>query len=456
MIDVVDPSTEQVIGQVEEAGPGGVDAAVRTARAAQPAWAATPLDDRLRVLGALADGLEARSDAIGAQLAREMGMPLAQATAVQAALPVGVIRATVAAARAFPFVADEGGATVLREPAGVVAAITPWNFPLHQIAAKIAPALAVGCAVVLKPSELAPLHIDLLVEAADEAGLPDGLLTVVHGTGPVTGEALVRHPGVDVISLTGSVAAGRRVGSIAGAAIKRACLELGGKSPSVVLDDADLHAAVTHTVTRCCFNSGQACNAPTRLLVPRAQLDDVLAIAHDTAAGLRVGPALEDGITMGPVISAAARNRIRAHVDEALAAGARAVHGGSAPPSGTPDTGFFVAPTVLADVTEDMRVHREEVFGPVLAILAHDGEDDAVRLANATDYGLSAELFTGDPERARAVAARLRAGQVKVGGVSARDTLGAPFGGYGLSGLGRELGRHGLEEFVEVKAVLGV
>ncbi|WP_026910280.1 aldehyde dehydrogenase family protein [Patulibacter minatonensis] len=455
-IEVVDPSTEEVVGHVTEAGPAGVDAAVRAARAAQPGWAATALDDRLARLTALADSLETRAEPIGRSLAREMGMPLAQAVAVQAALPVGVLRATVEAARTFPFAAEEGGATILREPAGVVAAITPWNFPLHQIAAKIGPAIAVGCTVVLKPSELAPLTIDLLEEAAREAGLPEGVLVVVHGTGPVTGEALVRHPDVDVVSLTGSVAAGRRVGAITGEAIKRACLELGGKSPSVVLDDADLEHAVRHTTERCCFNSGQACNAPTRLLVPRERLDDALAIAVDAAAGLVVGPATAEGTTMGPVISAAARDRIRAAIDGAVAEGARVVHGGSAPPDGVPDHGFWVAPTVLADVTAEMRVHGEELFGPVLCVVAYDDEDDAVRLANATDYGLSAELFTGDPERARRVAGRLRAGQVKVGGVGARQTLGAPFGGYGLSGLGRELGRFGLEEFVETKAVLGV
>lgn len=456
MIDVVDPSTETVIGQVAEAGPAGVDAAVRAARAALPAWSATPLDERLGVLSALADALERRSAPIGASLAREMGMPLAQAIAVQAGLPVGVLRATVRAAQAFPFSERDGAATILREPTGVVAAVTPWNFPLHQIAAKLAPALSVGCTVVLKPSELAPLTVALLEEATHEAGVPRGVLTVVHGTGAVTGEALVSHPGVDVISLTGSVAAGRRAGAIAGGQVKRACLELGGKSPSVVLDDADLEHAVRHTVARCCFNSGQACNAPTRLLVPAARAAEAAAIAADAAAVLRVGPALQDGVTMGPVISGAARERIRAHIDEALAAGARAVHGGSAPPPGLPDRGYWVAPTVLDGVTEDMRVHREEVFGPVLAILTHAGDEDAVRLANATDYGLSAELFCGDPDRARAIAGRLRAGQVKVGGVSARDALGVPFGGYGLSGLGRELGRFGLEEFLETKAVLGV
>jgi aldehyde dehydrogenase (NAD+) len=411
MIDVIDPSTEAVIGQVAEAGPEGVDRAVGAARAALPTWSSTPTAQRIARLEAFADALERRAEQIGESLAREMGMPVAQATAVQAALPVGVIRATAAAAREFDFSAREGAATIVREPAGVVAAITPWNFPLHQIAAKVAPALAVGCTVVLKPSELAPLTIALLEDAAREAELPEGVLTVVHGTGAITGEALVVHPGIDVISLTGSVAAGRRVGAIAGGAIKRACLELGGKSPSVVLDDADLEHAVRYTVNRCYFNSGQACNAPTRLLVPEAHKAAALEIAAETAAALTVGPALDAATTMGPVISAAARDRIRAHIDEAAAAGARVVYGGSATPANVPDRGYWIAPTVVADVTERMRIHRDEVFGPALAVLTHTDDDDAVRLANATDYGLSAELFSGDPDRARAVAGRLRAGR---------------------------------------------
>jgi len=453
VIAVVDPSTEEVLGSVDEAGPAGVDAAVARARAAFGPWAATPLDERLTVLDALADGLEARADAIGGTLAREMGMPLAQATAVQAALPVGVLRATVAAARRFAFEQEEDGALILREPAGVVAAITPWNFPLHQIAAKLGPALAVGCTVVLKPSERAPLCVGHLVDAARDAGLPDGVLEVVHGTGPVTGSALVAHPDVDVVSFTGSVAAGRTIGAVAGGAIKRACLELGGKSPLVVLADADLEAAVRHAVTRCCFNSGQACNAPTRLLLPSGLADDGVALAADVARGLRVGPALQGGVDLGPVISAAARDRIRGVV---AATEARVVAGGADDPDGVPDRGFWVAPTVLADVRPGMRVHDEELFGPVLSITTYTDEEDAIRLANATPYGLSAELFGADPDGIDRVARRLRAGQVKVGGVSARHTLGAPFGGYGLSGLGRELGTFGLEEFTEVKAVLGV
>ncbi|PTL59523.1 aldehyde dehydrogenase family protein [Paraconexibacter algicola] len=453
MIPVVDPSTEEVLGEVPEAGPAGVDAAVARARAAFGPWAATPLQQRLAALEALATALEGRAATIGHTLAREMGMPVAQATAVQAALPVGVLRATVAAARRFPFETTEDGALVLREPAGVVAAITPWNFPLHQIAAKLGPALAVGCTVVLKPSELAPLCVGELVAAARDAGLPDGVLEVVHGTGPVTGRALVEHQDVDVVSFTGSLAAGREIGAAAGRAIRRACLELGGKSPLVVLPDADVEAAVRHAVTRCCFNSGQACNAPTRLLLPAERAADATALAGEVARGLRVGPALQDGVDVGPVISAAARDRLRGVLRDTEAT---LVAGGPDDPPDLPDRGFWVAPTVLADVRPGMRVHDEELFGPILSVTTYTDEEDAVRLANATPYGLSAELYGADPDAIDRVARRLRAGQVKVGGVSARATLGAPFGGYGLSGLGRELGTFGLEEFTEVKAVLGV
>jgi acyl-CoA reductase-like NAD-dependent aldehyde dehydrogenase len=455
VIDVVDPSTEEVIGTVAEAGSGGVDAAVMAARTALPAWAATPLASRLALLEALAGELQSRAAVIGETLAREMGMPIAQATAVQATLPVAVLRDTVAAARSFPFEARDGSATILHEPAGVVAAITPWNFPLHQIAAKIGPALAVGCTVVLKPSELAPLCVEHLVDAARAAGLPDGVLNVVHGSGAVTGEALVNHPDVDVISLTGSVAAGRRVGAAAGAAIKRACLELGGKSPSLVLDDADIEAAVRHTVQRCFFNSGQACNAPTRLLLPLSAVTDATAFAGEVAAEIVVGPALHPQSTMGPVISAAARDRIHAHIRDAAAAGAHVVRGGTDAPAGCGGGGFWVAPTVLGEVRPQMRVHREEIFGPVLSILAYADEAHAITLANDSDYGLSAELFSSSPDRVRSVAGQLRCGQVKVNGAGTRDSLGAPFGGYGISGLGRELGRFGLHEFVETKAVLG-
>lgn len=453
MIDVVDPSTERIIATLAQDGPAEVDTAVRGARAAWPAWAATPLEERLDVLERLADALAARQDQLGRTLAEEMGMPLAQATAVQAVMPVGVLRATVAAARVHPWESVSAGATVVREPAGVVAAITPWNFPLHQIAAKVGPALAAGCTVVLKPSELAPLNAFVLMAAAEEAGVPKGVLTLVLGTGPVTGEALVCHPEVDVVTLTGSVRAGRRVGALAGEGLKRVCLELGGKSPSLVLADADVDAAVRHCAERCFLNAGQACNAPTRLLVPEAARADAEALAAQVADALVVGPAMEDGVTMGPVISADARTRIHGFVEEAAAQGAQLVAGAR---DVARERGFFVAPTVLTGVEPGARVAQEEVFGPVLTVFGYRDEAHAVELANSTKYGLSAELWSGDPGHAGVVARQLRCGQVKVNGVRARDTLAAPFGGYGQSGVGRELGPFGLDEFCEVKAVLGV
>ncbi|HYF25240.1 MAG TPA: aldehyde dehydrogenase family protein [Baekduia sp.] len=452
MIDVVDPSTEEVVARVAEDGAQGVDAAVRAARAALAGWAATALDDRLALLEAFAGQLEERAEELAQAIAREIGMPIGQARTVQVPLAPAGLHAAVAAARAFPFSEQDGPATIVREPAGVVAAITPWNFPLHQIVAKIGPALAAGCTVVLKPSELAPTNALLLAEAAREAGLPGGVLELVSGTGPVTGEALVAHPDVAVVSLTGSVRAGRRVGALAGAGLKRVCLELGGKSPSIVLDDADAEAAIRHSVSRSFLNSGQACNAPTRLLVRRDALADAEALAREVAEELVVGPAFEDGVTMGPVISADARDRVLGIVDAAARDGARLVTGGGAPAR---ERGYFVAPTVFSDVGADSELAQTEVFGPVLAIQAYDDDDDAVRLANATPYGLSAEVWTADTQRARAVAARLRCGQVKVNGVRTRDALQAPFGGYGQSGVGRELGRFGLEELLEVKAVLG-
>ena len=458
MIDVIDPSTEEVLDTVPESGAAAVDHAVAAARAAFESWSATGLEDRLQALGALADALEQRSDELARTVAREMGMPLAQAAAVQVTLPVAVLRATIAVARTFPFEQADGPATIVREPAGVVAAITPWNFPLHQIAAKLAPALAAGCTMVLKPSELAPLNALALAEAAAET-LPAGVLTVLTGTGRLTGEPLVRHPGVRVVSLTGSVAAGRRVGAIAGEGLKRVTLELGGKSPSIVLDDADAETAIRASVERCFFNSGQACNAPTRLLVPRARLREAEELAAEVAAAIRVGPALAAETTMGPVISAAARERIDAQIAEARADGIRQVAGGPRGSNGRGPSdggrGYYVHPAVFSDVTAEATIAQREIFGPVLAIQPYTDDADAVQIANATPYGLSAEVWSGDPERAQRFARTLRCGQVKINGVRTRDTLAAPFGGYGQSGIGRELGRFGIEEFCEVKAVLG-
>jgi acyl-CoA reductase-like NAD-dependent aldehyde dehydrogenase len=464
VIEVIDPSTEAVIDTVPEADAAAVDAAVRGAQAAQPGWAALPLEERCAALDAFADRLAGAADALGETVAREVGMPLAQSVAIQAMLPVADIRSAATEARAYPFEAEEAGARIWHEPVGVVSAITPWNFPLHQIAAKVAPALAVGCTVVLKPSELAPLNALAFAELAD---FPGGVLTVLPGTA-ATGEALVRHPGVDAVSLTGSVRAGRAVGAIAGERLRRATLELGGKSPCVVLDDADLEGAIRHAIDRGYLNSGQACNASTRILVPRAQLGRAEEIAAAVAGEIVVGPAFDEGVTMGPLVSAGQRDRVRAYIEDALggsAAGggattrapgagadARLIFGGADAPHAR---GYFLRPTLFSDVDAAAPIAREEIFGPVLCLFGYDDEDHAVALANDTPYGLAAEVFTADPDRGTQVARRLRAGQVKLNGVRTRDSIGAPFGGIGDSGLGRELGRWGLEEFLEVKAVLG-
>jgi acyl-CoA reductase-like NAD-dependent aldehyde dehydrogenase len=409
---------------------------------------------RAGALERLADLVAEAAAELGAVISREVGMPLEQSVQIQAGLPAQVLRSAADQARTHPEVEAEGVANVHYEAAGVVAAITPWNFPLHQIAAKIGPAIAAGCTVVLKPSELAPFNAFKLAELIARAEVPPGVFNLVTGDGPGTGEALVAHPGVDVVSLTGSVRAGRRVAAIAGDGLKRVALELGGKSPSVILDDADLETAIRHDVQRGFLNAGQACNACTRLLVPAARLAEAEEIAADEAARVRVGPALVPGSTMGPVISAAARERVVDYIRDGLDSGARLIAGGAERPEGL-ECGHFVRPTVFSRVDPRARVAREEIFGPVLCLFGHRGDDDAVALANDTDYGLAAQLWTSDPERSRRIARRLRCGQVKVNGVRTRDALDAPFGGFKHSGIGRELGRWGLEEFLEVKAVLG-
>jgi acyl-CoA reductase-like NAD-dependent aldehyde dehydrogenase len=343
-----------------------------------------------------------------------------------------------------------GNSLVVREPAGVVAAITPWNYPLHQVCAKLAPALAAGCTVVLKPSELAPLTAYLLAGALAEAGLPAGAVNLVTGTGPVVGEALTAHPMVDMISFTGSIGAGRQVMRAAADGVKRVALELGGKSSLVVLDDADLAPAVDRVMASCFSNNGQTCSALTRLLVPAAWLGDAEAIAAEAAARQLLGDPFDGATTVGPLVSAAQRDRVLGYVHSGLDEGATLVAGGAGRPAGF-DRGFYVAPTVLSGVRNEMRVAQEEIFGPVLTLLPYADEDDAVRQANGTPYGLSGGVWSGDPQHARAVARRLRTGQVSVNGGA--FNAAAPFGGYKQSGIGRELGRFGLEEFLETKAM---
>ncbi len=447
-IEVVDPATEQVIGTVPQGTAADVDRAVAAARAALPAWSATAAADRAKLLSALADGLAARGEEIARTISAEMGSPIGFARKVQAALPVTVLRSYAELLAEYPFEERIGNSLVLREPAGVVGAITPWNYPLHQVVAKVAPALAAGCTVVLKPSEVAPLCTYLLAEAAVEAGLPAGVLNIVHGYGPVVGEALAGHPDVDMVSFTGSTRAGRRVGELAAAGIKRVALELGGKSASVVLPDADLATAVKVTLANCFINGGQTCSAWTRLLVPADRHDEAVSLAVAGVAKYAVGDPAQEATRVGPMVSAAQRDRVRGYIERGVAEGAVLAAGG---PQAPLPHGFYVAPTVFAQVRPDMTIAQEEIFGPVLSVLPYADEDEAVEIANGTPYGLAGAVWSGDDGHAVAVARRLRTGQVDVNG--GRYNPLAPFGGYKQSGNGRELGRYGLEEYLEVKSL---
>ena len=449
---VVDPATQDVVAVVRGASAADVDAAVRAAAAAQPAWAALPVEARCDVVEALADALAARADDLGALVSVEVGVPLREAVAVQVGLPVAVARATAALGREHAPPDRVDGALVLRDPVGVVAALTPWNFPLHQITAKLAPALVAGCAVVLKPSEAAPLDAHVLAQAAVDAGVPPGVLGLVHG-GPAVGDALVGHERTDAVSFTGSVAVGVAVAQRAAQRVRRTTLELGGKSPNVVLDDVDVAACAPTWVRQAFSNNGQACNALTRLVVPRALLPDVREHVVAATQALVVGDPFEPGTDLGPLASRRGRDRTLGVVERAVDAGARLLCGGGVPDGR--ERGWYVRPAVLDRVHPAAEVAQEEVFGPVLVLQPYDDLDEAVRLADGTPYGLTAGVWSADRERAGAVAARLHVGQVKINGARTRDALLAPFGGYGLSGSGRELGRFGLEEFLEVKAVLG-
>ena len=437
-LTLVDPATEEPFAELALAGPDDVDAAVAAARAALPVWAAT---DRVEILRRARGLIEERRAEFAGHITRDMGCPPKIADAVQVGTPLAVLDGFLAD----PVPPEEriGHSLVLRDPVGVVAAITPWNYPLHQVVAKVVPALIAGCTVVLKPSELAPSAALLLTEVLAEAGLPPGVLNVVVGAGPVVGAALAAHPDVDMVSFTGSTRAGREVSRLAADSVKRVTLELGGKSASLVLPDADLDRAVKITVSNAFLNSGQTCTAWTRLLVPRDQ--------HDEAAALAGGYAEAIGARLGPLASRAQWDRVQGYLAGAAADGdGTLVTGGTGRPDGH-EVGFYCRPTVYADVAPTATIAREEIFGPVLSVLPYADVDDAVEIANGTAYGLAGAVWSADPDRALAVARRLRSGQVDVNG--ARFNPLAPFGGYGQSGNGRELGRHGLAEYYELKSV---
>jgi betaine-aldehyde dehydrogenase len=450
LIEVVNAATEEVMARVPAGTVADVDRAVEAARAAFDGWAAMPVEVRADFLRRIAGGLAARAEEVARTITLEVGMPLKLSRRIQAGLPVRVLEDTAQLARGQRFEERIGHSLVTREPVGVVGAITPWNYPLHQAVAKVAPALAAGCTVVLKPSELAPLSAFVLAEVAHAAGLPRGVFNLVCGSGPVAGEALAIHPGVDMISFTGSTRAGRRVSELAASSLKRVALELGGKSPSVVLEDADLARAVRGTLNSCFLNSGQTCNALTRLLVPESRYEEAVKLAVEGARAFTPGDPLKEDTRLGPLVSGAQRERVRGYIRKGLEEGAELLAGGTEPPPGL-ERGYFVQPTVFGAVEPDMTIAQEEIFGPVLAILAYRDENEAVRIANGTIYGLAAAVWSADEARARQLARRLRAGVVDVNG-GAFNPL-APFGGFKQSGYGRELGRFGLEEFLEAKSL---
>lgn len=451
MIDVINSTTEEVMGQVPEGTPEDVNAAVAAARAAFQKWATLPTEERASYLQQISEKLAARKDEIAAVVASEVGMPLPLATAVQAGMPAMVMGSYAKMLGEFQFEEKIGNAHVMKEPVGVVGCITPWNFPLHQVVAKVAPALAAGCTVVLKPSEVAPLTAFILAEIIHEVGLPAGVFNLVTGFGPVVGEAIASHTDVDMVSFTGSTRAGKRVSELAAKTVKRVSLELGGKSANIILDDADFEKAVANGVGNCYFNSGQTCSALTRMLVPKSRNDEAVAIAKRVAESFTVGDPREGKYKLGPLVSATQHERVVNYIKKGIEEGATLVAGGAEMPEGL-TKGYFVRPTVFADVRNDMTIAQEEIFGPVLSIIPYEDEDDAVRIANDTIYGLAGGVWSGDQERAKRVARRLRTGQVEING--GRFNPMAPFGGYKQSGNGRELGKYGLEEYLEVKAML--
>jgi len=450
-IDVHNAGTGEVMGRIPAATEKDVDAAVGAARAALDGWMHTPAEKRAEFLDKIAAGLKARGDEIARAIAQEVGMPLKMAGRIQAGLPIANFANYAKLLRQYSFEERVGNSLVLREAVGVVGAITPWNYPLHQIALKVAPALGAGCTVVLKPSEVAPFNAFILAEVIESAGLPAGVFNLVTGFGVPAGEALVKHPGVDMISFTGSTRAGKRISELAAQSVKRVALELGGKSASVILDDADLAAAVKGTVNGCYLNSGQTCTALTRMLVPQSLYPEAARLAAEAAKGFTVGDPLAETSKLGPLTSQAQLERVRSYIRKGIEEGAELLAGGPDAPEGTPKGGYYVKPTVFGKVRNDMTIAQEEIFGPVLSIIPYKDEEEAVRIANDTIYGLAGAVWSKDEARAQKVARRIRAGQVDVNGGA--FNMNAPFGGFKQSGHGREAGVYGLEEFLEYKSL---
>jgi len=451
-LDVIDPSTEEVIGRISLGSAEDVDHAARAARAAFASYSQTTKEERLALLQKIVAVYMTRYEELARTISQEMGAPLWLAKAAQAATGVGHLNQTIAVLKDYAFQEQHGTTLIAREPVGVCGFITPWNWPVNQIMCKVAPALAAGCTMVLKPSEIAPLDAILLAEIFHVAGVPAGVFNLVNGDGPNVGAAIASHPEIDMVSFTGSTRAGVQVAMAAAPTVKRVSQELGGKSANVILDDADFQTAIPGGVQGCVMNSGQSCNAPTRMLVPASRHDEAVAIAKAAAAGVKVGPASAEGVTIGPVVSELQWKKIQGLIQKGIDEGATLVTGGVGRPDGL-TRGYYVKPTIFANVKNDMTIAREEIFGPVLAILPYRDEEEAIRIANDTPYGLSGYVTSGNLDRARRVALRLRTGNVHLNG--AGPDFAAPFGGYKHSGNGREWGRFGFEEFLEVKAVMG-
>jgi aldehyde dehydrogenase (NAD+) len=451
-IAVINPATEISIGEVSMGSAKDVDAAVTAARAAFSTFAETTREERIALFEKILAVYKRRFNEMGQTISDEMGAPLTFATRMQAGAGMGHFKTTMDLLKEYPFVEPMGTTTLLREPIGVVGMITPWNWPANQIACKIAGALAAGCTMILKPSELAPFSALLIAEILHEAGVPKGVFNLINGDGPNVGAAMAAHPGIDCISFTGSTRAGIEVAIRAAPSVKRVGQELGGKSANILLDDADFPKMVAAGVQACMRNSGQSCNAPTRMLVPQTRMADVIAIARSAAEKLKVGAPSSTDTELGPVVSSAQWNKIQGYIQKGQSEGATLVAGGPGKPDGL-TTGYYVKPTVFADVTPEMTISREEIFGPVLAILGYKDEADAIRIANDTSFGLAAYVSSADPERARRVARHMRAGMVHINMAFADSK--APFGGYKQSGNGREWGKFGIDEFIEVKSVMG-
>jgi aldehyde dehydrogenase (NAD+) len=452
-LKVINPATEEVAGVISMGSSKDVDSAVMAARRAFDSYSRTTPAERLALMERILAAYKAHYDEIAQAMTIEMGAPMTLSKGAQTRIGVGHISAMIDVLKTFKFEEMRGTVRLVQEPVGVCALITPWNWPMNQVAAKVVPALAAGCTMVLKPSEYSPFSAIIWAKVMHEAGVPAGVFNLINGDGPSVGAPLSSHREVDMVSFTGSTRAGTEVAKNAAASVKRVHQELGGKSPNVLLDDADFERAVKQSVLHVFQNSGQSCNAPTRMLVPAAKLAEVEAIAKRVAESVITGDPASEKTNLGPVVSKVQFERVEGYIAKGIAEGAKVVIGGSGRPDGL-TKGYFVKPTIFSNVRNDMTIAREEIFGPVLCILPYDSEEQAVQIANDTPYGLAAYVWSQDNLRARRVGGRIRAGQVTLNGAS--GNMNTPFGGFKMSGNGREYGEFGLRDFLEVKAVIGV